>query len=76
PQPRKDLVFFSVPPGFALIADVRIASDASILNKPPFIVEFEAHDGMRQVRLSPRRFRELGVLDALLTGRPIPIPKP
>jgi hypothetical protein len=70
------LVFLSAPPGFALITDVRISTEESQSDQPPIIVEFQTTDGLQQVRLSPQRFRELGILDAVLTGRPIPIPLP
>jgi hypothetical protein len=70
------LVFLSVPPGFALIADVQIADGADTSNQPALVVEFQTTEGLQQVRLSPQRFRELGILDAFMTGRHIPIPKP
>jgi hypothetical protein len=63
-----------VPPGLALIADVRISTEENASDQPPIVVEFQTTDGLQQVRLSPQRFRELGVLDAFLTGRPISIP--
>jgi hypothetical protein len=66
----------SVPPGFALITDVRISPEESPSDQPPIIVEFQTTEGLQQARLSPQRFRELGILDAYLSGRPVPIPKP